>query len=215
MKIIILLLVFSLLPILLLAMDRHQSLHENTDVYLTSAAVGFLGASLITAHLLAPETYNWRSNTISELAAQHYQHAWIMRTGLISFGALISIASTVKLIEDQTQWPRAIPMLLYGLAMTGSGLYSTAPFEAGIAYTQHEAHMHSIFANAAGFALTTTMLSHIITEKNPNLKIVHLSGMAFVLLGSWLFKSNPEYQGVYQRVLWGGSITWLTWTVKF
>lgn len=53
---------------------------------LVPAAVSFLGASLLAAHLAAPESYSWQTDTISELAAQDYDKAWIMRTGFIGFG---------------------------------------------------------------------------------------------------------------------------------
>jgi hypothetical membrane protein len=37
--------------------------------------------------LAAPQAYNWQQHSISQLGAQGYADAWIMRLGFIGFGA--------------------------------------------------------------------------------------------------------------------------------
>lgn len=51
-------------------------------------AVLYVLILLIAAHLAAPEVYNWQEHSISQLAAQAYTNAWIMRLGFIGFGVL-------------------------------------------------------------------------------------------------------------------------------
>ncbi len=51
-------------------------------------AVAYFLSLLILAHLAAPEAYRWQVHTISQLAAQAYANAWIMRVGFIGFGVL-------------------------------------------------------------------------------------------------------------------------------
>lgn len=215
MKLIILLLGFALIPGLIYATGVDQLMNAKSDMVLASAATSLLGLSLIAAHIAAPETYSWQTNTLSELGAQHYNHAWIMRAGFISFGSLVALAGMSRMMDDQSQWPTAVPVMIYGLAMAGSGLYSAPPFEAGIGFSESEARLHSLFANTAGIALTTAILAHVVTDDDPKLRALHLSAMAVVLLGSWLFKTNPEQQGIYQRALWAGGVSWLTWSFTF
>ena len=52
-------------------------------------AVAFIVVAIVVAHLLAPASYSWHDNTISQLAAQGYERVWIMRVGFPGFGALI------------------------------------------------------------------------------------------------------------------------------
>jgi hypothetical membrane protein len=189
--------------------------NSQTDKYLVPSAVGLLTASLITAHLVAPKTYSFQKNTISDLAAQNYKNAWIMRSGFIGFGTLVTSAAIWDLVDNRKPLICSIPIAAYGLSMLATGLYSAAPFEAGISYSERDADIHSFFANLAGIALTTAIIGHIITENDPNMRIVHVSGLAFVMLNSVLFKIDPKHQGIYQRVLWTGSLTWLTITYSF
>ncbi|MHA2066078.1 MAG: hypothetical protein ACXABY_17040, partial [Candidatus Thorarchaeota archaeon] len=45
------------------------------------------------AHHDTPEEYEWRSNTISDLAAQGYGRKWLMQLGFIGFGLLLGLGS--------------------------------------------------------------------------------------------------------------------------
>ncbi len=95
------------------------------------------------------------------------------------------------------------------------GIYSATPFEKGVSYSKQEADLHSIFANIAGFALTTSILSNALKEEKVNRRNIHWSGMAFVVFSSAMFKLMPEQQGLWQRILWTGGLIWLTVSYKF
>ncbi len=111
---------------------------------------GFWGTSIIAAHAVAPDSYSWSKNTISDLAAQNYEHAWIMLTGLIGFGTLVSTAAIWDFTSERKHWSQTIPLMIYGTSMTMSGIFSTAHFEKGVSYSKNEAKYHSLFANLAG-----------------------------------------------------------------
>ena len=69
-------------------------------------AVIFFVVIIILAHFFAPFKYDWRLNTISDLGAQQYENAWVMRMGFIGFGVLLSTApfietSTFSIGEDK------------------------------------------------------------------------------------------------------------------
>jgi hypothetical membrane protein len=195
--------------------DSKSIVNNQTDKYLVPTAVGVLAVSLIAAHIVAPENYSLQKNTISDLGAQNYNKAWIMRSGFISFGALVTSAALWDLVDNRKPLICTIPVAVYGISMIATGLYSAAPFESGTNYSEREANTHSFFANLAGIALTTAILGHMITENNPTMRIVHTSGLTFVVLNSALFKIDPEHQGIYQRILWTGSLTWLSISFSF
>ena len=57
-----------------------------------NSAVVFFVITIILAHSFAPIEYDWKQNTISDLGAQQYKNAWIMRVGFIGFGLLLCAA---------------------------------------------------------------------------------------------------------------------------
>lgn len=187
-----------------------ENIHGQADQVLVPSAVGLLAVSLIAAQLAAPDAYSMKTNTISDLGAQNYSRAWIMRSGFIGFGALVSTAALWNVMDGKKPLICSVPVAIYGFSMMATGIYSAAPFEPGTRYSERDADIHSVFANLAGIALTSAILGHLITENDAGMRMVHASGFTFVMLNSAMFKMDPKRQGIYQRVLWTGSLAWLT-----
>jgi len=203
-------------PFFALSQDiRSSQINNSPSVYMVPIAVGMLGASLTAAHIAAPEDYSWKTNTISDLASQGYDNAWIARTGFISFGSLIATAATLDLINGRGHWEQNAPLAIYGASVALSGVYRAEPFQKGVAYSESEAKLHTIFANVAGIAFVGAMLGTALTETNPQRRIFHYSSMAVVTLCSAMFMLQPQNQGVWQRLLWASSLTWLTVSYSF
>jgi len=171
--------------------------------------VATIGTTLIVSSLIAPDTYNSYEHTISQLAAQNYENANIMRFGLFSLGSTTSISSIISMVNKDKSLFQTLPMLLYGTSIMMSSFYSAAPFDANVEFSSSQADLHSFFATTAGFAFTGAMISSGVLEKNINKKIIHFIGSFFVLGTSSLIGIYPEYAGLWQRVLWAGSLTWL------
>jgi len=174
-------------------------------------AVVWILAAIIIAHLLVPAPYTWTQNTISALAAQGYEQAWIMCLGFIGFGALISIGATRRAVANpRRNWPE-IGILLYGLAVLLTGVFSTAPFQPGVDYSQSEARLHSILATSAGITISLAMLLCGLLEQRRAPRIVHLSALALTLLLSSLFGAFPAVAGITQRSLYIVGFGWLVY----
>jgi hypothetical protein len=116
------------------------------------------------------------------------------------------------MVTNKKPWVSMVPITLYGLSMVATGFFSAAPFEEGMTYSQKEEDLHSVFANVAGIALMAAILSNVILEDETQKRIANISALAFVALSSAMFKIDAERQGVYQRVLWAGSLAWLTFS---
>jgi|JI10StandDraft_1071094.scaffolds.fasta_scaffold109478_4 hypothetical membrane protein len=187
------------------------------EKYNIPIATSLIGISLTSAHLTAPKTYNWQTNSISQLGAQNYKYSGIMNSGFISFGTLVSAQAVNDLVSKNKHWTSSSFMLLYGTSMTLTGLFSAEPFEQGVPYNQKEANTHSLFANIAGVSLTGAMVSSLLTEKNKNKRILHIAGLSTVLLTSAMFKLDEKHKGTWQRLLWVGGIGWITlnYTITF
>jgi hypothetical protein len=173
-------------------------------------SVGLFVGLIIIAHFFATSPYDWRTNTISELASQQYQYRWIMKIGFILFGGILAIGIVSKLMRGNGNFLSELPILIYGLAILISGLYSTKPIVDGIEYSELESKIHSYSAQIAGMAFSIGLLIYGFTETNTNLKIIHFVTFAFVVGFSALFGIMDSNVGIIQRVMYLGSFVWLT-----
>jgi hypothetical protein len=172
-------------------------------------SVGLFVVFIIVAHFITTNPYDWRANTISELASQNYKYRWIMKIGFILFGAILAVGITNKLINGNARLLTELPILIYGLAILVSGLFSTKPIVSGIEYSELESQIHSYSAQIAGVAFSFGLLIHGITETNPNLKIIHFLTFLFVVGLSVLFGIINTDIGIIQRAMYLGSFIWL------
>jgi len=172
-------------------------------------AVVYILIAIILAHLVAPVAYVWSTNSISQLAGQGYPLAWIMRAGFIGFGVLVQIIGIRRMRTSDARWFREIPIMLYGLSILLSGLYSTSPFIEGLAYSEAEARLHALLATAAGLALSAAMLLFALTDPPSSRKALHTAALVLTMLLSFLFGALPEAAGLIQRALWLVGFSWL------
>jgi hypothetical membrane protein len=172
-------------------------------------AVVWIVLAILIAHLLVPAPYAWTQDTISALAAQGYAQAWIMRLGFIGFGALVSIGAIRRVAANPRRYWPEIGILLYGLAVLLSGVFSTAPFQPSLDYSEPEARLHSIMATFAGITVSLAMLCCAMLEARRAPRIVHLSALALTLLLSMLLGSVPQVTGIAQRLLYLVGFGWL------
>lgn len=173
-------------------------------------SVGLFVGIIIIAHFFTNSPYDWKSNTVSELAAQNYQYRWIMKIGFILFGGILAAGIINKILSGNGKLITELPILVYGLAILVSGLYSTKPIVSGTEYSELESQIHSYSAQIAGMAFSTGLLIHGITASNTNLKIIHFATFIFVVGLSALFGLMNSNVGIIQRIMYLGSFVWLT-----
>lgn len=177
--------------------------------YNWTSVILFIGI-IIVAHFFTSNPYDWKTNTVSELAAQNYQYRWIMKIGFILFGAILAAGITIKILRGNGKLITELPFLIYGFAILVSGLYSTKPIVSGIEYSELESQIHSYSAQIAGMAFSVGLLIHGITETNTNLKTIHFVTFVFVVGLSALFGLMNSNVGIIQRIMYLGSFLWLT-----
>lgn len=176
-------------------------------------ATGYLGISLLVAHLAAPEAYSAQAHTISHLGAQGYDRAWIMNAGFVGFGGMLTASSLAHSLRTRKDWTTTVPLAVYGLGILTSGLFSTDPFTDATAYSAGEAMVHSIGAQAAGVGLSVCAVSLLVTDPNPRRKTVHGLALLFIGATSAMVGLSADHVGTWQRILWVGSLAWLNWSL--
>jgi hypothetical membrane protein len=180
-------------------------------------AVAFIIVVIAVAHWLAPAAYSWRDNTISELAAQGYERAWIMRVGFMGFGALIVLGAADRarrMRGSRLHLWREVPLVVYGLGILVAGIFSTAPFLPGVAYSAGEASVHSAVATLAGVGLSLAMLLHAATPGSTRQRILHLVALVLTTAISALFGMATAGAGIWQRCLYLVGFAWLVYSER-
>jgi hypothetical protein len=175
----------------------------------TSIAIGLIIANILLAQFLAPQSYDWTSNTVSELASQGYSGKWIMQLGFIGFGIFLSAGIGTKLRATPGLWYREVPLLVYAVSILLSGIFCEKPFLEGLPYSETEAQLHSFFAMAAGFSLSIAILVTGILEPGLSRKIAHYGVLVFVIAMSLLFGASRSGTGIIQRIMYLGSFAWI------
>lgn len=177
-------------------------------------AVFFFINSIIVSQLFTPESYYWIQNTVSELAAQGYDNAWIMKIGLIGYGLLLGAGLILRLMSTREFIFPDLLLLIYSIGILLSGIYSTAPFEKGLDFLKQESYFHSFFASAAGVSISISMISYFFAEENFRRKLFHFIFMLLVVGFSALFGlaesgAIPIGKGLVQRSMYLFGLTWI------
>lgn len=175
--------------------------------YNVISVIIFVGV-IILAHLLSSSPYDWKNNTISELAAQGYSYRWVMKIGFILFGGILAVGIIKKWIDGESSILIELPFLIYGIAILISGLYSTKPI-VDVHYSQIESHIHSYAAQLAGISFSIGLLLKGIMETDASMKVAHFVTFFGVVGLSALFGILECYTGIIQRVMYLSSFIWL------
>jgi len=166
------------------------------------------------AHLIAPIEYDWRLNTISDLGAQQYKNAWLMRLGFMGFGVLLSTALLGPFLNAEEKNYSDLLIVVYAISILLSGFFSTAPFIETSTFSISEDKWHSLFAQIAGIAFSFGILWHLLVYSDPNQKIINFAFLILVIGCSALVGLSkngliPLGLGLIQRGLYVISFIWL------
>jgi len=178
------------------------------------AAVIFVVVIILIAQIIAPIEYNWKINTISDLGAQQYKNAWLMRVGFIGFGVLLSVSILWSFVHAEFRNYSDLLIVVYALGILMSGFFSTAPFIEAESFSISGDKFHSLFAQIAGIALSFGIFWHLLVYSSPNQKLFHFVFLILVIGFSALvgLSKNEVISiglGLIQRGLWLISFTWL------
>ena len=172
-------------------------------------SVAFFLSVAVVSHLVTPSNYDWRENSISELAAQKYNYKWIMQVGLVGFGFLLGGGVLIKLIQVPVSWLMEIPILIYASSMALSGVFCTKPFVESDEYSHFEDRIHSLFANLTGISFSLGVTVRAVFAEFLTDFVLHMVFLFLVLACSMAFGKASSRKGVIQRGIFFLGFLWL------
>ncbi|MHA2220778.1 MAG: DUF998 domain-containing protein [Candidatus Thorarchaeota archaeon] len=176
--------------------------------YSIIAVVFFLVVAAVS-HLVTPPSYDWRENSISELAAQKYNNKWIMQIGLSGFGFLLGGGILIRMVQGGSVWFQEIPILIYAISILMTGVFCTKPFFESDDYSHFEDRVHSIFANLTGISFSLGVTMRMVLAISLVDFILNTVFLFLVLAGSIAFSKVSTGRGIVQRGIFFLGFLWL------
>lgn len=137
-----------------------------------------------------------------------------MRIGLLGFGSLVVGAMVARVRETTEYLIPDLALLLYGIGIFLAGVFSTAPFEAGVAFSQKESALHSLFAGLAGFSISLSIICYMFADDGLKKKLFHLIFAILVMGLSALFGLAENGgiavgKGLIQKAMYVCGLAWM------
>jgi hypothetical membrane protein len=171
----------------------------------------FIVSVIFIAHFFAPQGYVFYLHTMSELAGQGVDNAWILTTGFILGGA--SYMGFAYYYVKTSSLPTWLFLLTFfnGLMTLLLGVFPTS-YDGLTSYQANETIViiHRYIAYASNFLTIASITVHAALSKNPSLKLRHLFFLVFAFVFSGFFiLYNQDIRGIFQRLI---LLTTTVWT---
>ncbi len=179
---------------------------------LTTILFGLYLLIVLVAGWIAPDYYSVSRNTLSELAAQGFPHAWLMRSGFFIFaGAIICLGFLQSKMRKMNllQTSALLFLLLYGGTVFTTGLWCEKNFF--ILDHNLESFIHHFFLRYSSLFFLLAVWTNALAQKKRSFSIASIiTFFAFAGL-SGFFAQFDDYQGLSQRGMHFVSLLWLTY----
>jgi hypothetical membrane protein len=171
----------------------------------------FIVSMILIAHFFSPQGYVFYLHTMSELAGQGVENAWILTSGFMLGGASYMGFSYYYL--KNASLPKWLFFLTFsnGLMTLLLGVFPTS-YDGLTGFTANETIViiHRYIAYASNLLTIVSITVHAALSKNPNLKLRHLFFLVFAFVFSGFFiLYNQDIRGLFQRMI---LLTTTVWT---
>jgi hypothetical protein len=171
---------------------------------------------VIAAHIESPTEYNWRQNTISELAGQNVipsetgGNPIIMRLCYGLFGSTLIIGLLFHQWQRRTASCSAVPLYLCGSFSILSAVFSTkydyGPTEL-INWT--EVRLHLAFAFLGILSVLIAMIFRAVLCIDRRIRAVNIASVLVEMMLFVLFVLIMGWQGLFQRLMFAVGLLWI------
>ena len=171
----------------------------------------FIVSVILIAHFFSPQGYIFYLHTMSELAGQGVENAWILTSGFMLGGASYMGFSYYYLKTA------ALPKWLFFLTFSNGlmtlllGVFPTS-YDGLTGFTANETIViiHRYIAYTSNLLTIASITVHAVLSKNPDLKLRHLFFLVFAFVFSGFFiLYNQDIRGIFQRMI---LLTTTIWT---
>jgi len=163
-------------------------------------------AAILFGPFLSPPGFSWIHHSTSEQAGQHVAGAWAMRTGFSLYGTGTLLAALTAR-HGQTFVRGAL--VLFGLGMIGTAVWSHAPFLPDVPANMQEDWLHSIASSVVGMSFALACLASLFGPGGRQRDLLAWTGLAASVLIPALMFTVPDYAGILQRTMFAISFVFI------
>jgi hypothetical protein len=171
----------------------------------TAAGVAVILLAMLAGPFLSVPGYSSVAHSLSQLAAQGQPGARIMRAGFVAYGLAVALAGAARLRDVPLG---AVAMLVFGLGIAGTGVWSHRPIVADLPFNALEDQWHSRLASGAGIAFCLGTLAFAAAERGWRRALSLGAAASAVLLPAVMF-AWPAAWGLPQRLMFTVSFVWV------
>ncbi|MBL4662339.1 MAG: DUF998 domain-containing protein [Flavobacteriaceae bacterium] len=167
---------------------------------------------VLTAFILpsfSSEGYSTIHNSLSELGAQSTPGNWIMNSVFIML-SIVTILLGTKVLRRF--WIPLYLLFFFAISLGLTAIYKHAPIS-GMRFLEGEHITHSIFSMITGVAFSAYCIAIVFTISKSIDKALAFFMCCLAIGLSLLMVSFPQYQGVFQRILFITAFGWLFYSL--
>ena len=174
-----------------------QSSNKGFPDYYTHIGIALFILILLIAELSAPDVYHWQVNSIGQLAGQDYPLSWLMASGYVLFGLILSLGIWMKFKKRNAYLVPELFVLGYAVSLMISAYYQPRSFEEHLLYDRFEDSMNHLMSSIAGISISLGILTFSFVTINRKRKIRALFALIILIVVSILksFSVFPDYNG--------------------
>lgn len=147
--------------------------------------------------------YDWLRHSISELAAQHTDNAWVMRLGLFSLGSGVILGFR----SDRAKYN--VLFLCFGVFIALSALFPHKPFIPGRPYSQTLDFAHSLCASIGGFSAVLGFVVLALRAETGARRAIYVTFATAYTVLPMAMLAFADLQGLFQRTIFISFIAWV------
>lgn len=174
--------------------------------YIVAICIGITAVAIAIGPFLSMPSYSSVRHTTSELAGQRMPNAWVMRTGLFSYG-LCSLLLALR--RPETGVVGTVALALFGLGLIGSAVWSHKPIDPEMPFSISEDRVHSFFASMIGFAFATAVVAKLLVGNRLTSDWLSWTALAASIVLPVGMAVTSRFAGLFQRAIFGISFVWI------
>ena len=162
------------------------------------AGIGIIALAIILGPLVSPQEFSWLRHSTSEQASQNLAGAWVMRIGFVSYGVGTAIAS---ILDWRSRTLVRAALLMFGLGMTGTAIWSNASIIPGAASDFHEDWLHSVASGVVGTAFAVACAARLFAPGGSVRDKLAWTGMVVAIVFPLAMGEFADVRGLIQRTM--------------
>jgi len=182
------------------------SMNRNSPAFISVAGIAFIMIAIFIGPLFSPPEFSWLLHSTSEQAGQQLAGAWIMRAGFVGYGLGTLLAA---LADWKTRPFVRAALVLFGLGLLGTAIWSNASILASVTSDMHEDWLHSVASGIVGTAFAFACAARLFSPGGSRRDILAWLGLGIsvaipLAMGLW-----PDFRGLLQRTMFGFSFVFV------